>query len=397
MASVAPDAPRALQGLRVIDFSAMMAGPTCARWLADMGAEVIKIEPVEGDHMRTRPPLRGGRSSFYGHMNAGKRSVALNLKQARAVELARDLCIGADVVIEAFRPGVMARLGLGAAALQALNPRLIYCSISGYGQANSASSRPAYAAAVHAASGYYTTLGEYQDGLDRPPNSGIPLADMLTAIYAAMAIQTALLERERGLPGRTIDVNLMDSILSVLALELQTAQFPQPGRRPLYKPLKTRDGFVIVVSVNENNFKGVCACTGHPEWLEDPLLNSDRGRLQNWDLYMGRIESWTEQRSSEECERLMSEAGVPCSRYRRVGEALTDPQFVERGSLATVEDAAGAFRVTNLPFAFDGAKPTVGARVAELGEDTADVLQSLLGLGADEVDRLRAAGVIAGP
>ena len=396
-ASAAPAAPRALQGLRVVDFTAMMAGPTCARWLADMGAEVIKIEPVDGDHMRTRPPLREGRSSFYGHMNAGKRSVALNLKHTRAVELARDLCIGADIVIEAFRPGVMARLGLGADVLQGRNPRLIYCSISGYGQASSASSRPAYAAAVHAASGYYTTLGEYQDGLDRPPNSGIPLADMLTAIYAAMAIQTALLERERGQHGRNIDVNLMDSMLSVLALELQTAQFPQRGRRQLYKPLKTRDGFVIVVSVNENNFRGVCACTGHPEWLEDPLFNSDQRRLQNWDFYMGRIESWTMHRSSEECERLMSEAGVPCSRYRSVAEALTDPQFIERRSLSTVEDAAGAFQVMNLPFAFDGAKPTVGARVAELGEDTVDVLRTLLGLDAEEVDRLREAGAIAGP
>jgi len=397
MEQAPPAVSSPLQGLRVVDFTAMMAGPTCARWLADMGAEVIKIEPLEGDYMRARPPLREGHSSFFGHMNAGKRSVAVDLKHPRAAPLVHELCARSDVVLEAYRPGVMTRLGFGPEALRERNPRLVYCSISGFGQHNSASARPAYAAAVHAASGYYTTLGDYQDGLDRPPNSGIPLADMLTAIYAAMAIQTALLERARRGHGCTIDVNLMDSIMSVLTLEVQSAQFPQPGRRPLYKPLKTLDGFVIVVAVNENNFRGVCACTGHPEWLQDPLLATDRSRQQNWDLYLARIESWTSQHPADEVERLMNQAGVPCSKYRRVDEAMADPQFEERGSFATVRDAAGAFKATNLPFTLDGTKPSAGERVPALGADTAAVLKGLLGLGDDELQALAAAGAIRCP
>jgi crotonobetainyl-CoA:carnitine CoA-transferase CaiB-like acyl-CoA transferase len=387
----------ALKGLRVIDFTAMMAGPSCARWLANLGAEVIKVEPMDGDHMRHRPPLRQGHSSYFGHMNAGKKSIALDLKSERGVVIARRLCERADVVIEAFRPGVMQRLGLDAATLRQQDPRLVYASISGFGQHGSAATRPAYAAVVHAASGYYMANYDYQDGAERPQNSGIPLADMLTAVFCAFSVQTALLERERTGSGSTIDVNLMDSIVNLLVYELQSAQFPQPGRRPLYRPLKASDGFVIVVPVNENNFRALCACTGHPEWLDDPLLNTDAARVKNWDDYLGRIESWTEQRPARECEQLMGEAGVPCSRYRRLEEALHDPQFAERGSFGQVADAAGSFLTALLPLTLNGIKPAAGAHVPRLGEDGRSVLVSVLGLDEAEVQRLVHDGVVAVP
>jgi crotonobetainyl-CoA:carnitine CoA-transferase CaiB-like acyl-CoA transferase len=384
-----------LKGLRVIDFTAMMAGPCCARWLADLGAEVIKVEPLDGDHMRHRPPLRQGHSSYFGHMNAGKRSIALDLKSADGLAIARRLCEAADVVIEAFRPGVMQRLGLDAETLRQRHPRLVYASISGFGQQGSAAARPAYAAVVHAASGYYMANHEYQDGAERPQNSGIPLADMLTAVFCAFSVQTALLERERTGRGSTIDVNLMDSIVNLLVYELQASQFPQPGRRPLYKPLKARDGFVIVVPVNENNFRALCNCTGHPEWLDDPLLNTDAARVKHWDEYLRRIEAWTSSRSALECEQVMSAAGVPCSRYRRLEEALQDPQFAERGSFGRVADGAGSFLAALLPFTLNGVKPAAGAQVPALGEHGPDVLKSVLGLDEPEVRRLLAAGVVA--
>lgn len=386
-----------LKGLRVIDFTAMMAGPCCARWLADLGADVIKVEPLEGDHMRSRPPLRQGHSSYFGHLNAGKRSIALDLKSERGRAIARRLCEGADVVIEAFRPGVMQRLGLDAATLRERQPRLVYASISGFGQHGSAASRPAYAAVVHAASGYYMANFDYQDGAERPQNSGIPLADMLTGVFCAFSIQTALLERERSGVGSTIDVNLMDSIVNLLVYELQAAQFPQPGRRPLYKPLKASDGFVIVVPVNESAFRALCACTGHTEWLDDPMLNTDAARVANWDEYLRRIESWTLGRTALECEQVMSAAGVPCSRYRRLDEALQDPQFAERGSFGTVADAAGSFLAAQLPFTLNGVKPAAGHRVPALGEDGPVVLADVLGLAPDEVQRLVDEGVVAAP
>lgn len=383
-----------LSGIRVLDFTAMMAGPYCARWLADLGAEVIKVEPPQGDHIRTRAPIRDGCSSFFGQFNAGKRCIVLDLKKPDAVSIALQLAQQSDVVIEAFRPGVMQRLGIDADSLRAANPRLIYCSISGFGQENSASAFPAYAPIVHAASGFYMANFEYQDGAEKPANSGIPMADMLTAIFAAFSIQTALLERQLTGEGRTIDVNLMDSMMSVLAYEFQAAQFPLANRRPLYKPLRARDGFVIVAPVNEKNFRSVCAATGHPEWRDDPRLNTDQGRFDNWAEYMRRIEAWTMERDAEECERLLMAAGVPCSRYRRIQETMQDPQFLERKSFAPVRDDAGEFKVTNLPFSIDGVKPVAGDCVARLGQDTADVLGAVLGLPLAEINRLAHSGAV---
>ncbi len=383
-----------LRGVRVIDFTAMMAGPSCTRWLADLGAEVIKVEPPGGDHMRNVAPLRQGQSTYFGHMNAGKKSIVLDLKSPRGVAVALRLCDAADVVIEAFRPGVMQRLGLDADALRRRNPRLVVASISGYGQRGSAASRPAYAAAVHAASGYYMANFDYQDGAVKPQNSGVPLADILTAVFCAFSVQTALLERERTGQGTSIDVNLMDSIVNLLVYELQSAQFPQPTRRPLYKPLRANDGFVIVVPVNENSFQALCRCVDHLEWLDDPLLNTAAARAANWDLYLDRIEQWTEGRSALSCEQLLNAAGVPCSRYRRLEDALDDPQFIERGSFGTVADSAGSFLTALLPFTLNGSKPAAGARVPGLGADTRDVLNSVLGLQGAEIQALVDEGVV---
>jgi crotonobetainyl-CoA:carnitine CoA-transferase CaiB-like acyl-CoA transferase len=255
----------------------------------------------------------------------------------------------------------------------------VYCAISGFGQDTSIASRPAYAPVVHASSGYYAAYAEYQDGATRPPNSGIPMADMLTAIFAAFSIQTALLDRERTNEGCVIDVNLMDSIMSVMAYEFQAAQFERPNRRPLYKPLRALDGFVLVAPVNARNFRNLCTALGHPEWVDDPLLDSDKARFKNWAEYMARIEAWTSVRTAEQCESTLMAAGVPCSRYRHIREAMQDVQFEQRDSFAWIADAAGKYQTTNLPFSLNGSKPAAGERVGSLGADTAAVLARLLG------------------
>lgn len=375
-----------LQGLRIVDFSAMIAGPYCTRWLSDLGAEVIKIEPPEGDHMRQRPPLRSGHSAYFGHLNGGKRCIALNLKQPEAIEVARSLAADADIVVEAFRPGVMARLGLGADELRSRNSRLIYCSISGFGQGTELSERPAYAPIVHAASGLDYALGEDADG--RPVGSEVPMADILTAMFATISIQTALLQRERTGLGTTIDVNLMDSVVNAMPYELQAAQAGTSQPRPRYRPLRTRDGYVLVTPINSRNFVKLCAALGHPEWAEDPLLSSDGARFRNWSEYMRRIESWTIERSAVECEALLSAQGVPCSRYARIGEAMHEAQFAQRKSFAPVADGPYEYMTTCLPFDLDGSRPKPGARVAALGGDTAEVLRERLGLTDAEIDSL---------
>jgi len=356
-----------LAGLRVLDFTSMIAGPYCARLLADCGAEVLKIEEPHGDHMRERPPLQNGHSAYFGHLNAGKKSIVLYLKDEGDHRRSIELAAASDVVLENFRPGVMARLRLDYGALCAIKPDLVYCSISGFGQSGPRAQQPAYAPIIHAASGFDHTQFSYQDSQDRPAKTGIFIADVLAAVYAFGAIQTALIGRLRHGHGQYIDVALMDSMLNLLVFECQEAQFPSASRRPLYAPLRARDGFVIVAPVNQRNFEQLADAVGHAEWKADPRFASLAARTTNWDAMMAAIEQWTGARSARDCEDILMAAGVPCSRYLTVAEAMADPQLAARGSLAAVADAAGSFLVPNPPFRFADGTVKVGAAVPELG------------------------------
>src|SRR5436190_21198308 len=243
----------ALDGLRVLDFTTTIAGPHCARMLADLGAEVIKIEAPEGDMMRTRPPLRNGASTSFGQLNAGKKSIALDLKSADGVEAARRLVATADVLVENFRPGVMRRFGLDYEALRPIKPDLIYCAISGYGQTGPSAALPAYAPVIHAASGYDLAHMAYQGEERRPDYCGIYIADVLTGTYAFGAITTTLYHRQLTGRGQMIDVSMLESMLSLTLSELQLAQFPGafiPGR-PVFGPIATADGYLNLSVASE--------------------------------------------------------------------------------------------------------------------------------------------------
>ena len=200
-----------LSGIRVLDFTIMMAGPYATRYLADMGADVIKIEAPEGDYIRQREPLRDGCSAYFGHLNAGKRSVCLDLKDPASVAAVKKMVESADVVVENFRPGAMARLGLGYEALSAINPRLVYCSVSGFGQTGPDAERPAYAQIVMAASGYEVAFAGYQDHGDRPANTAIFIADVLGALFAYSGILAALNHRHATGRGQHVDTTLMEN------------------------------------------------------------------------------------------------------------------------------------------------------------------------------------------
>src|ERR1700753_195323 len=202
---------KSFQGLRVLDFSTTIAGPHCTRMLADMGAEVIKIESVEGETMRTRPPVRNRSSSVFGQLNAGKKSLGLDLKAPNAVNFIRKLAAGADILVENFRPGVMRRLKLDYPSLQQVNPRLIYCATSGDGQTGPPAELPAYAPVIHAASGYDMAHLSYQPGRSRPDYCGIYHADVLTGVYAFGAISAALYQRHESRKGQHIDVSMLES------------------------------------------------------------------------------------------------------------------------------------------------------------------------------------------
>ena len=381
----------ALDGVRVLDFTSVMAGPFATRMLADLGAEVIKVESLEGDQVRARPPKRDGHSAYFGNLNAGKQSIACNLKSPEIIDLIKQLVATCDVLVENFRPGVMARFGLDFAALAAINSRLIYCSISGYGQTGPKALFPAYAPVIHAASGFDMVNLRYQDGSDRPATSGIFIADVLGGTHAFGAIQAALYQRERTGQGQHIDLSMLEAMVGMLVFETQEAQFPGDARRPLYTPLKTNDGFIMVAPTSPRNFEQLSDAVGHPEWRDDPRFLTNADRNANWATLLALTEEWTLERSAADAEAILSRHGVPCARYREIGELLDDPQLAARGAFAQVHDGAGAFKVPNPPFRMSGSRAEARDHVARLGEDGAAVLGAL-GVSADAVAALRARG-----
>jgi crotonobetainyl-CoA:carnitine CoA-transferase CaiB-like acyl-CoA transferase len=376
---------KSFQGLRVLDFSTTIAGPHCTRMLADMGAEVIKIESADGETMRTRPPVRNGFSTVFGQLNVGKKSLVLDLKSPDAIEMIRRLVATADVLVENFRPGVMRRLKLDYSSLRELNPKLIYCSISGYGQTGPSAELPAYAPVIHAASGYDMAHLAYQPGRSRPDYCGIYHADVLTGVYAFGAISAALYQRHGSQSGQHIDVSMLESMLSLTLNELQWSQFPvKQTQRPMFGPVETADGYVMLAIASERTFQSLIEVIGHPEWIADPRFAKYSDRRDNWADLMDGVEAWSRNLTTEQCLTELNSAGVPCSAYRTVAEALRDPQIAHRGALSEVRDGGGAFKVLNLPFRMSGANVSAGKQMASLGEHTVALLRET-GLSEDEI------------
>ena len=357
-----------LHGLRVLDLTTTIAGPHCTRLLADLGARVVKIEPPEGDLMRTRPPLRDGASSYFGQLNAGKLSLVLDLKRPAAVDIAKRLVRATDVLVENFRPGVMRRLGLDFEALVPVHPALIYCAISGYGQTGPSATLPAYAPVIHAASGYDVAHLSYQDGRTRPDNNGIFIADVLTGTYAFAAILAAVHHRQRTGLGQLVDVSMLESMLTMTLAEIQRAQFPlPPPGRPMFGPIETADGFIMLAVASERTFGDLARAAGRPDWLTDPRFAAYPDRRAHWHLLVEELEQWSRRLTTAECQAAFDRFGVPCSRYRTVEEAMGDPQLAHRQAFGEVRDAAGVFRAVNPPFRFSVTPSAVQPFVAALG------------------------------
>lgn len=396
-----PDATRGgnrpLNGLRVLDFTQIMAGPHCSRLLADLGADVIKVEPPGGDQMRLRPPMRDGRSAYFGHMNCGKRSLCLDLSKDAARAVARDLAAESDIVVESFRPGVMQRFGLDYAALAPDMPKLIYCSLSGFGQTGPYADRPAFAPLINAMSGHDLVHMRYQEDAETPPRAGIFIADVLTGVYAFGAIQTALIQRSITGQGQHIDVSILEAMATLMIYEYQEAQFPADRQRLTYKPLRAADGFIILAPFTQKNYDAMFRAIGRAELTADPRFATHAAREANWSELMGIVEAWTLKQPVAECERLFLAADCPAARYRGIDEMLDDPQIAHRGQVTRARDAAGAFAVPNAPFLMSGAETAPNAWVADLGEHSRDVLEGLLGYDAKDVDALIAAGAVVQP
>jgi CoA:oxalate CoA-transferase len=378
----------ALSGLRVLDFTTTIAGPHCTRLLADLGAEVIKIEAPGGDLMRTRLPLRNGASTSFGQLNAGKKSVALDLKSPAAVEAVRRLVATVDVVVENFRPGVMRRFGLDYEALKPIKPDLVYCAISGYGQTGPSAELPAYAPVIHAASGYDLAHMAYQGQARRPDYCGIYIADVLTGTYAFGAILAALHQRQATGEGQMIDVSMLESMLTLTLSEIQAAQFVvAPPGRPVFGPVATKDGYINLSIASERTFQNLAAASGHPHWLTDPRFAEYPNRRANWGELIDELERWSAGLTTAEVQAVFDRGGVPSSPYRTVKEAMADPQITHRRSFTEVHDAGGTFLAINPPFQMTAATAAARPFVAALGEHTEELLAEV-GYTAAEVAAL---------
>ncbi len=380
---------QAYSGLHVLDLTTTIAGPHCTRLLADVGAEVVKIEAPEGDMMRTRPPLRNGASSYFGQLNAGKKSVVLDLKDKRAVAAVHRLAERADILVENYRPGVTRRLGLDFRALGKANPRLIYCSISGYGQTGPSADLAAYAPVIHATSGYDLAHLAHQRGRSRPDNCGIYIADIVAGTYAFAAIGVALHQRNATGQGQHLDISMLESMLSLTVSELQTAQFevPPPPARRFFGPVATADGYINMAVASERTFQGMAAAAGRPEWVADPRFAKYLDRRANWATLMDEFEVWSKQLSSADCLTALGRNAVPAAAYRTVREAMADPQLAHRAAFAEVRDAGGTFRALNPPFRMSASATEAGPRTPALGEHTREVLDAA-GLSPAEIEAL---------
>ena len=382
------DMTRPLDGLRILDFSTTIAGPHCSRLLADMGADVVKVESPEGDLMRSRPVQRDGFSTMFGQLNAGKKSIVLDLKKPEAVAAIKKLAATVDILVENYRPGVMKRLGLDYAELSKVNPRLIYCAISGYGQTGPGAGRPAYAPVIHASTGYDMAHLFYQQGRQRPDNCGIFVADYASGAYAMGAILAAVHQRHATGKGQMVDVSMFETLVGMLLGEVNRAQFDfEMPSRPMYGPIEASDGYVMLATASEKTFQDMATAAGRRDWLTDPRFEKYHERRMNWGVLVDELEEWSKKMSVKEVVAALEKHGVPCSPYVTVTEALQDPQVEHRGSLCTIEDGGGTYQSPAPPFRFSGSPLQSGPKVAALGEDTRTVLAQA-GLTPSEIEAL---------
>ncbi|HET9663155.1 MAG TPA: CoA transferase [Burkholderiales bacterium] len=374
-----------LAGVKVIEFCQVLAGPFCGCLLADMGADVIKVEPPDGgDLMRQWPPLLDGYSQYFASVNRNKRSVVLNLKDDSEKDAARTLVLSADVVIENFRPGVMARFGLDHATLAKAKPELVYCSVSAFGQSGPRSADGGFDMTVQAMSGVMSVTGE-PDG--RPAKCGIPIADFTAGLYAAFSIAAALYKVRGGEAGEHIDVSMLGAMLGIA--HLQTSELFGTGRDPVrlgsahpmnapYAAFRCRDGYFALAAGTDRLWQAACEGIERPDLAEDPRFSSPALRARNQDVLREVLEAEFIRHDAATLLRTFTARGVPCAPINRYSEVLADPQVEHMGWIGDIALPGGAATRTLIsPQQISGQRLGVYRNPPALGEHTAEVLAEI--------------------
>ena len=407
---MAPSVPGPLAGLRVVELTHIMAGPTCGLMLADLGAEVVKIErlPLGDDTRRMVPPTVGGESAAFMMMNRNKRGIALDLRRGEGREIVRRLALRADVLVENLRSGAMERMGLGYEALRAGNPGLVYCSVSGYGRTGPYADRGGFDLVAQGMSGLMSITGE---GPDRPPvKIGAPLTDITAGILAAMGVLAAYVHRLRTGEGQQVDTSLFEAGIvqtywqSAIALATGVSPGPMGTAHPLsapYQAFETSDGWITIGAANERNWLLLVQAIGAPELASDPRFADNAARMANLTSLQKALARRFRRRSSEEWLAALAAAGVPAGPVASIGGMLADPQTLAREMVTEVSHGRlGPVRTLGVPVKLSSTPGTVRRGAPVLGEHTREILLEH-GYNESAIDALVASGAVvdgaAGP
>lgn len=395
---------RPLDGIVVIDFSRVLSGPYCTAQLADLGARVIKIEqPGHGDDTRAwGPPFLQGESSYFLSINRNKESLALDLKHPASRRIVDGLLDRADVVVENFRPGTMHRLGLGYDEVAAQRPRIVYCSISGFGQTGPRRAEPGYDAVMQAEGGLMSITG----ARDGPPyRLGVAIADLATALFAVQGILAALIAREKTGRGQLVDVGMLDTVASLLTYQagIVFATGTSPGRMgnqhpsiAPYDTFATADGEFVLAVGNDEQFRRMAALLQEPWLSADPRFATNSDRVHHYDALRAELRRVFATWKRDAVVRALTDAGVPCGAVRSVTETLADPQLAARDMIVPItHSVAGDIRVLGNPLKLSATPPEIRTAPPALGQHTDAILEGDLGLRQEEIARLRREGAIA--
>lgn len=387
-----------LDDITVLDLTRALAGPYCTMQLADMGARVLKIEhPERGDDTRAwGPPFVNGESAYFLSTNRGKESVTIDLKSSEGRSLLAQLIQRADVLVENFRPGKLDAFGLGYDALQEMNSRLVYCSISGFGHTGPRRNEAGYDLVLQAEAGLMSVTG-HSEG--HPVRVGIPIADIATGMFAVQGILAALMARERTCRGQHVDIAMLDSLLAMLSYQagsyLATGIVPQRtgNRHPTIVPYETftaRDGDLVITVGNDVQFKRLCDVLDMSEVAESEEFSTNAKRVANYERLRPMLATRFLTKDKQEWLERLKAVAVPCGAVRGLDEVFSDPQVLSRGMLQTVDHAAaGTLRMIGSPTHLSENGDHTYRPPPMLGEHTDAVLTTLLGLSADEIEKLR--------